>query len=341
MSARRRHLIDAIGPVTVACMASLAACSESRSAPLPTAAASQHETLSREPVEPLMPPPAVDPRLVALGRKLFSERRLSADDTVACSSCHDLAHGGVDGRPASVGIHGQTGAVNAPTVYNSGLNFVQFWDGRARTLEEQVNGPLTNPLEMGSNWQQAVIKIAGDADYRARFSTLFSDGVTPENVRNAIAAFERTLVTTDSPFDRWLNGETGALTVQERAGYDLFKGVGCIACHQGRNVGGNMLQRFGLFGDYFADRGHVTAADYGRFNVTGDEADRFVFRVPSLRYAARTAPYFHDGSAQTLTQAVQVMAKYQLGRTFSEAQVASIVAFIESLAGPSPPSAGG
>jgi cytochrome c peroxidase len=194
---------------------------------------------------------------------------------------------------------------------------------------------------MGSDWQQAVSKLAGDADYRGQFSSLFGDGITPENVRGAIAAFERTLVTADSPFDRWLNGETGALTAQQKAGYDVFKGVGCIACHQGRNVGGNMLQRFGVFGDYFADRGNVTKADYGRFNVTGDEADRFVFRVPSLRYAARTAPYFHDGSAQTLTQAVQVMAKYQLGRTLDDEQVASIVAFIVSLAGPSPSSAGG
>jgi cytochrome c peroxidase len=337
----RRQVIDTFGPVAVASLIGLAACSESRSDPLPAAGASPHETLSREPVERLTPPPAVDPRLVTLGRRLFSERRLSADDTVACSSCHDLGHGGVDGRPMSVGIHGQTGAVNAPTVYNSGLNFVQFWDGRARTLEEQVNGPLTNPLEMGSDWQQAVTKLAADADYRGQFSALFRDGITPENVRGAIAAFERTLVTADSPFDRWLNGEAGALTAQQKAGYDVFKGVGCIACHQGRNVGGNMLQRFGVFGDYFADRGNVTKADYGRFNVTGDEADRFVFRVPSLRYASRTAPYFHDGSAPTLTQAVQVMAKYQLGRTLDDDQVASIVAFIVSLAGPSPSSAGG
>jgi cytochrome c peroxidase len=292
--------------------------------------------LEREPLEPLPDPPAADPRAVALGRKLFHDRRLSADDSTACSSCHALDHGGVDGKPKSIGIHGQVGAVNAPTVYNSGLNFVQFWDGRARSLEEQVNGPLTNPLEMGSTWQQALGKIAADGDYRARFASIYADGVTADNVRASIATFERALVTRNSPFDRWLAGDKEAIGPAALAGYELFKGVGCIACHQGRNVGGAMFQRFGVFGDYFADRGNVTGADYGRFNVTHNEADRYVFRVPSLRYAANTAPYFHDGSAQTLTQAVQVMAKYQLGRMLTEEQVGSIVAFLGSLAGPSP-----
>jgi cytochrome c peroxidase len=278
---------------------------------------------------------------VALGRKLFLDRRLSADDTLSCASCHDFARGGADGRVASLGIHGQVGGVNAPTVMNSGLNFLQFWDGRAPSLEDQVNGPLNNPSEMGSSWPQALSKLAADRAYPAEFSTLFADGVSAENVRRAIASFERTLVAVDSPFDRWLRGETNALKAEEQSGYALFKGVGCIACHQGRNVGGNMFQRFGVFGDYFADRGHVTKADYGRYNVTGNEADRFVFRVPSLRYVGQTAPYFHDGSAATLPQAVQVMAKYQLGRTLTEDQVASIVAFLKSLAGPMPASAGG
>jgi cytochrome c peroxidase len=299
------------------------------------------EGVRREALEPLEAPRPSDPRLVALGRKLFLDRRLSADDTLSCSSCHDFARGGADGRVGSLGIHGQVGGVNAPTVLNSGLNFLQFWDGRAPSLEEQVNGPLNNPSEMGSSWQQALPKLSADPDYTARFSALFPDGVSAENVRGAIAAFERTLVAVDSPFDRWLRGEPNALSAAEQAGYALFKGVGCIACHQGRNVGGNMFQRFGVFGDYFADRGHVTKADYGRYNVTGSEADRFVFRVPSLRYVAHTAPYFHDGSAATLPQAVQVMAKYQLGRALTEEQVASIVAFLKSLAGPMPTAAGG
>jgi cytochrome c peroxidase len=316
------------------------ACDEKRSDPS-QAAESHGEIHSREPLEALQAPGPSAPQLVALGRKLFFDRRLSADDTVACSSCHDLARGGADGRVAAVGIHGQVGGVNAPTVINSGLNFLQFWDGRAASVEEQVDGPLTNPIEMGSSWPQALAKLEADAEDRAQFSALFHDGVTAENVRRAIGAFERTLVAVDSPFDRWLHGDAHALTEPEQVGYTLFKEVGCIACHQGRNVGGNMLQRFGVFGDYFADRGHVSKADYGRFNVTGNEADRFVFRVPSLRYVSLTPPYFHDGSASTLTQAVQVMAKYQLGRTLTDEQVASIVAFLASLAGPIPPSAGG
>jgi cytochrome c peroxidase len=295
-----------------------------------------HAMLEREPLEPLPEPPPADGRVVALGRKLFHDRRLSADDSTACSSCHSLENGGVDGKPKSTGIHGSVGNVNAPTVYNSGLNFLQFWDGRARSLEEQVGGPLTNPLEMGSSWEQALAKIGSDSDYRSRFAAVYADGVTENNVRGAIATFERALVTSGSPFDRWLGGDKDALSERARSGYELFKSVGCIACHQGRNVGGNMLQRFGVFGDYFADRGSITEADYGRFNVTHNEADRFVFRVPSLRFVAKTAPYFHDGSADTLTRAVQVMAKYQLGRTLTDEQVGSIVAFLGSLAGPTP-----
>lgn len=297
------------------------------------------ETLDREPLEPLSAPVPADPRRIVLGRRLFHDPRLSLDDTVSCASCHDLGRGGVDGRATAVGIRGQLGAVNAPTVYNAGLNFVQFWDGRAATLEDQVNGPLTNPLEMGSTWEKALHEISADPDYRSRFASAYPDGITADNVRTAIASFERALVAVDSPFDRWLRGDSAALSARQKAGYDLFKGVGCIACHQGRNVGGNMFQRLGIFGDYFADRGNITEADYGRFNVTRNEADRFVFRVPSLRYASLTAPYFHDGSAPTLPKAVQVMAKYQLGRTLTDDQVDSIVAFIESLTGPRPAAA--
>jgi len=290
------------------------------------------ERISREPLEPLPDPPPLDPRLVALGKRLFSEARLSSDDSVSCSSCHDLADGGADGRRLSVGAKGRNGMVNAPTVYNAGLNFLQFWDGRAATLEEQIDSAVESPLDLDTSWDQIVAKLVSDPQYRSSFEAIFRDGVTASNVKSALAAFERTLITTDSPFDRWLKGDSAAMTGEQKAGYETFKAVGCVACHQGRNVGGNMLQRFGVFGDYFADRGDVTTADYGRFNVTHDEADRFVFRVPSLRSAARTAPYFHDGAAPALSRAVQVMARYQLGRRLTDEQVASIVAFIDALA---------
>jgi cytochrome c peroxidase len=290
--------------------------------------------IGREPLGALPPASKLDPKIVALGRRLFHEARLSIDDKVSCSSCHDLANGGDDGRARAVGVSGKLGKVNAPTVYNAALNFVQFWDGRAATLEDQVNGPLTNPLEMGSTWDQALEKLRRDPYYSAAFASSYPDGLTAANVRAAIADFERTLVTRGSAFDRWLEGDEAAFSSEARKGYETFKAVGCIACHQGQNVGGNMFQRFGVLGDYFKDRGAVTEADYGRYNVTHDENDRYVFRVPSLRNVEFTAPYFHDASAQTLPAAVQVMARYQLGRKLSPEQVAAIIAFLKSLSGP-------
>jgi cytochrome c peroxidase len=219
-------------------------------------------------------------------------------------------------------------------VYNASLNFVQFWDGRAASLEDQMGGPLTNPIEMAMSWPQVLAVLKRNPTYAADFAAAFPDGITEQNVRVAIADFERTLLTTGSRFDRFLSGDQGALDGQARAGYETFKSVGCVACHQGSNVGGNMFQRFGVLGDYFKDRGNVTEADYGRYNVTKNESDRFVFRVPSLRNVEHTAPYFHDGSAATLDDAIQVMARYQLGRKLGGEQVASIIAFLKSLSGP-------
>jgi cytochrome c peroxidase len=290
--------------------------------------------VSREPLLPLPEVPKLDARKVALGRRLFHERRLSGDDSVSCASCHDLAKGGDDGRPLPRGAGGKTGLVNAPTVYHAALNSVQFWDGRSATLEDQINGPLNNPLEMASSWDSALVKLKADPSYVQAFAAIYADGITADNVRRAIADFERTLITRGSAFDRFLEGDQKALDARARAGYETFKSVGCIACHQGSNVGGNMFQRFGVLGDYFKDRGKVVEADYGRYNVTKNEADRFVFRVPSLRNVEHTAPYFHDGSAETLEQAVQVMAKYQLGRKLGTEQVAEILAFLKALSGP-------
>jgi cytochrome c peroxidase len=326
---RRRLAVTAL-----AC--ALAACSNEARPNAPRdeqRAATAAKAASREPLEALPDVPPLDPKIVALGRRLFHERRLSADGSVACANCHALERGGVDGQVRSAGVGGRRGAVNAPTVYNAALNFVQFWDGRAATLEEQIGFPITNPAEMATSFARVLAFLAADPEYAAAFRAAFPDGVSEVNLRRAIADFERTLLTRNSPFDRFLGGDERALAPDARAGYETFKSVGCIACHQGRNVGGNMFQRFGVLGDYFKDRGGVTQADYGRFNVTHNEADRFVFRVPSLRNVARTAPYFHDGSAATLTQAVQVMARYQLGRRLSDEQVRSIIAFLRSLSG--------
>lgn len=286
----------------------------------------------REPITPVPAMLPLDPRRVALGRQLFHDPQLSRDNSVSCASCHGLAKGGTDRRPRPLGINQTPGHVNAPTVFNSGFNFKQFWDGRADTLEDQVDGPVQNAIEMGSTWDEVLAKLRRDPAYAA-FKEAYPDGVQRKNVKHAIAEFERSLLTPNSRFDRWLRGEPGALSADEEAGYQKFKSYGCISCHQGVNVGANMFQPMGVIGDYFADRGNLTKADYGRFNVTGRDADKFVFKVPSLRNVALTAPYFHDGSAQTLEDAVGVMAKYQLGRPLPPKDVEDIVKFLKTLTG--------
>ena len=284
---------------------------------------------------PLEPIPGLLPERVALGERLFHDARLSADFSLACASCHLLHQGGVDGRRFSIGIRGAVGNINAPTVLNSGFSMVQFWDGRAASLEDQAAGPIHNPIEMGSNWQQVISRLEQDAVFKEQFLKAYSEGLTPENIVNAIASFERSLVTVNGRFDRYLKGEVQALNTLEISGYRRFSEYGCTSCHQGVLLGGNMYQKFGVLGDYFAGRA-ITKEDLGRFNVTGREEDRHVFKVPGLRNVARTAPYFHDGSAVTLEQAVTVMGRYQLGRDLSAEDVEVIVAFLRTLDGDVP-----
>jgi len=284
-------------------------------------------------ITPLQPPAIDSPAKVELGKALFGDSRLSGDGTVNCSSCHDLGAGGDDGRPRSIGIAGQITAVNAPTVLNSALNFAQFWDGRARTLEEQIRATVASPVEMGGDWHAIERALRADPALEQRFDALYEDGVTAANVIDALAAYVRALVTWDSPFDRYLRGDADAIGADAKAGFELFTRFGCVSCHQGRNIGGNLFQRFGVMGDYFATRGPVGTADYGRYNVTGREEDRYTFKVPTLRNVAGTAPYFHDGSTATLDQAVRVMVEYQLGRLVTPEQIAQLVAFLETLSG--------
>ena len=270
---------------------------------------------------------------VALGNRLFHDPRLSSDNSTACASCHALDKGGVDGRRRSLGIGGQTGDINAPTVFNSGFNFKQFWNGRANSLEDQIEGPLKHPKEMGSSWAEVLGKIKNDATYRVAFAAIYPDKIQSNNIKDAIVTFERSLITPNSRFDKYLKGNHGAITADELNGYRLFKSYGCIACHQGVNIGGNMFQTFGVMGDYFQDRGNITQADLGRYNVTKLEEDKYVFKVPSLRNVALTAPYFHDGTAVTLEQAVIIMGKYQLGVAIPSSDVALIVKFLKTLTG--------
>ena len=287
-----------------------------------------------EPLEPLPTQIQVDLEKVALGKRLFHDPILSKDGTISCASCHDLATGGDDGEIVSIGVSGKTGLVNAPTVFNVGFNVAQFWDGRAETLEEQIDGPIQNEIEMGSLWPEVVAKLEDDKEYPTLFARAYPEnGISRETIKNAIAEFERSLVTPNSRFDKWLKGDEQALTWEEKRGYERFKHYGCSSCHQGKNVGGNMFQIFGVLNDYFGQRGNITKADLGRFNVTGNSEDQHSFKVPSLRMAVHTAPYLHDGSAKTLRDAVDAMFEFQLGRTAPESDKNAIVAFIKTLAG--------
>lgn len=289
--------------------------------------------------EPIAPLPRAedladgDDDRVRLGERLFHERMLSRDNSISCASCHHLDKGGADGLARSLGVDGAGGEVNTPTVFNVRYNFAHFWDGRAASLEVQVAGPIHNPVEMASSWAEVIAKLSARSDYRQAFALAYPQGITAESISDAIARFERTLVTPDAPFDRYLRGDSSALDADEREGYARFKRLGCASCHQGINVGGNLFQRFGLLGDYFADRGDITDADLGRFSVTGDEADRHVFKVPGLRNVALTAPYFHDAGAETLEDAVLIMGQYQLGRRLSSEDVRLLVAFLHTLSG--------
>lgn len=286
-----------------------------------------------EPLKPLPPVPAQDPQRVELGRQLFNETRLSVNNSLSCASCHRLEKGGGDNKAFSIGFNGQPLSINTPSVLNASLNFRQFWNGRAATLEDQAHAVVESPTEMGSNWEHVVQMLATDPAYNSAFGNAYPDGVTAANVQNALATYERTLLSANSRFDQYLKGNTDILSLDEKYGYQRFKDYGCIACHQGVNIGGNMFQKFGVMGDYFQARGNPTESDLGRYLVTKDEEDRNVFKVPSLRNVAVTAPYFHDGTAKTLEDAVDVMFEFQLGRIPSKEDKALIIKFLKTLTG--------
>jgi len=290
-------------------------------------------TIAAEPIKVLTQPEDLNVEKVALGRLLFFDKRLSKNNTLSCESCHLLKEGGDDNVQVSIGIEGRKGNINAPTVYNSGLNFRQFWDGRAATLEQQALGPVQNPVEMGELWPSVIAKLQADNTFSERFIQSYPTGLNRQNVTHAIAEFERSLVTIDAPFDRYLKGDASAISEQAKQGYQLFKDYGCVSCHQGAAVGGNMYQVFGVVNSYFKKRGNITEADYGRFGLTANKMDMHSFKVPSLRMVAHTAPYFHDGSVKTLRGAVDVMFEFQLGREAPDKDKDKIVSFLKTLAG--------
>ncbi|WP_431859346.1 cytochrome-c peroxidase [Azospirillum sp.] len=285
-----------------------------------------------EPIQPIKAAAPQDPALVELGKKLYFDTRLSKSGFISCNSCHNLSMGGTDNLKTSIGHNWQKGPINAPTVLNSSMNVAQFWDGRAADLKAQAGGPIANPGEMASTHALAVEVLASIPGYVSEFNAVFgSPKVDIEKVTKAIAAFEETLVTPNSRFDRWLNGEKTALAAAEVEGYQLFKDSGCVACHNGPAVGGASFQKMGVVEAYKA-----TSPAEGRVAVTKDEADRFNFKVPTLRNVELTYPYFHDGEAATLTQAVDTMGRIQLGKTFSATENAKIVAFLKTLTGDQP-----
>lgn len=290
-------------------------------------------SMDDEPLQPLRPASHLDEKKVLLGERLFNDPRLSRTNTISCGSCHFLSGGGDDQAEHSTGVDQRRTDVNAPTVFNSDSNFKQFWDGRAESLEDQIDGPTHGFNEMDSNWPEIRSKLKLSPEYSAAFAELYPQGIESTTIKDAIATFERSLSTPNSRFDRFLQGDVNILSEEEKDGYRLFKNYGCASCHQGMGVGGNMFQRFGVMGDYFADRGNPTRADLGRFNVTGNATDRHLFKVPGLRNVASTAPYFHDGSAKRLEDAVTIMAKYQLGRQLSPEELDRIVSFLKTLSG--------
>ncbi len=292
---------------------------------------------NQEPITPIPNQVKVDNNKVSLGKKLFFDTRLSFDNSISCASCHDLKSGfGADGKQFSDGVKGHKGTRNSPTVFNASLNFKQFWDGRANDLAAQARMPVTNPLEMGmASWSEVIEKLNQDPHYPDEFMATFGSGINEDNIVSAIAEYEKTLITPNSPFDQFLLGNESAITEQQKKGYELFKAYGCVSCHQGKNVGGNMFQKFGVLKDINLQTGSLNE-DLGRYEVTKNEWDKRVFKVPSLRLAVKTPPYFHNGSVKTIEEAVDIMIEFQLGRSVPETDRTAIISFLESLVGEIP-----
>ncbi|MBS3935033.1 MAG: cytochrome-c peroxidase [Sulfuritalea sp.] len=286
-------------------------------------------------VKPVQPAKNINKGMAELGKKLFFEPRLSKSGFLSCNSCHNLSRGGTDNIPTSIGHNWQQGPINAPTVLNSSLNVAQFRDGRAADLKEQAGGPIANPGEMAFTHDLAVNVLESIPAYRAEFRKVFGkDKIDIDQVTTAIAEFEKTLVTPNSRFDKWLKGDKKALNADELAGWNLFKNSGCVACHYGEALGGTSFQKLGIVEPYKS----LSPADVtkGRGAVTGKDADRFNFKVPTLRNVDMTYPYFHDGAVWTLKEAVDVMGRLQLGRKYSDQENAQVVAFLKTLTGDQP-----
>lgn len=294
---------------------------------------------ANEPIRPVPDSIAYDARKAKLGNLLYHDTRLSADGTVSCATCHGLNTGGVDNKRYSEGIDKQLGGVNAPTVYNACFNFAQFWDGRAGTLAEQAGGPPLNPVEMGcKSFDEIVARLSEDKAFVKDFTEVYPEGLSQATITDAIAEFEKTLVTPNSAFDRYLKGDQSAMTAEQVEGYDLFKKYDCATCHAGVNMGGLTYELMGQRANYFEDRdltqkSGLTDGDNGRWAQTKVERDRYRFKTPTLRNVALTWPYYHDGSVQTLNEAITKMAKFQVGREMKPEEAKKVESFLDALTG--------
>ncbi|MDM5175906.1 cytochrome c peroxidase [Massilia sp. DJPM01] len=294
------------------------------------AGAAAAQALVNEPIRPLPLKAVADPARIALGARLFQDPRFSRDSTHSCATCHQLRRGGTDGKALSMGPDGKPARFNTPTVYNSSFNYRQTWTGRHSGVEQLLDHVIIKPKGFADNWELMAARLARDEALSAQFVEVYGDVMRPAYVRDALDQYLRSLAT-PSRFDRYLRGEAGAITAEEERGYLRFKSYGCAACHQGINVGGNLFQKLGAMREMPGLE--TSGADLGRYQVTGRNLDRNVFRVPGLRNVALTAPYFHDGSVGTLDQAVELMFKYQLGRTASQQDKELIVRFLHTLSG--------
>lgn len=290
-----------------------------------------HSLVQAEPISPIPLKVNVDIQKAKLGKKLFLDTQFSKDGSVACISCHDIFNGGADGRVVSLGVGQRLGNIQAPTLFNSIYNFKQFWNGRANDLYEQIDGPVHNPVEMSMTNSMIEQHLNGSKEYKQDLKKIYHTvNITYKMFVDAIVEFEKALITPNSKFDKYLRGEE-QLSSKEQKGYFLFKQLGCITCHNGINIGANSFQKMGTFIEYQNQQQYPD-----RYNITHDKDDINVFKVPSLRNISRTAPYFHDGSRKTLSDAIRAMAHYNLGIPISQEDINDLIVFLKTLDGETP-----
>ncbi len=292
--------------------------------------------LQKSSIKPIPQKKTLNPEMVSLGKMLFNDARFSKEHTHNCASCHQLSFSGIDREKTYTGFNNVSGPINTPTVLNATYNFKQFWDGRAESINGVIDDHVADKTIFNNEWDVVIQRLNDNPDYSSLFKQQFNDGITEVNVELALTTYLKTLTTPNAPFDAFLSGDTSAISDDAKNGYELFKSYGCISCHQGLNIGGNLFQKMGVYKNYFETKQFISQTDLGLYNVTGIEQDKFVFKVPSLRNVALTAPYLHDGSAKTLEDVILIMAEYQIGQPITKREANYITEFLKTLNGDLP-----